>query len=57
MAIRITPPRDDRIERALANPKGYFTAARKRARDEVAEDIEQEQHVQGRRKVNDQPER
>lgn len=57
MAIRITPPRDDRIERALANPKGYFTAARKRARDEVAEDIAQEQHVRSQRKVNGEPKR
>lgn len=52
MAIRITPPRDDRIERALANPKGYFTAARKRARAEVAEDIEQEQRAYGQRRIN-----
>lgn len=51
MAIRITPPRDDRIERALANPKGYFTAARKRARAEVTEDIrqEEEQTLNGRK--------
>ena len=53
MAIRITPPRDDRIERALANPKGYFTAARKRARAEVTEDIRrEEERTQGGRKAS-----
>ncbi|HEX6444813.1 MAG TPA: hypothetical protein VF053_06995 [Streptosporangiales bacterium] len=43
MAIRITPPHDDRIERALANPVRYFAEARRRARAEVTEDLEREQ--------------
>lgn len=43
MAIRITPPHDDRIERALANPVRYFAEARRRARAEVTEDEQREE--------------
>lgn len=42
MAIRISPPRDDRVERALANPARYFAEAWRRARAEVVEDIAHE---------------
>lgn len=52
MAIRIAPPRDDRIERALANPVRYFAEARRRARAEVAEDMEREQRQKGERRIN-----
>lgn len=52
MAIRITPPRDDRIERALANPVRYFAEARRRARAEVTEDIEREQRQKGERRID-----
>lgn len=52
MAIRITPPRDDRIERALANPVRYFAEARRRARAEVTEDMEREQRRKGERGVD-----
>ena len=57
MAIRITPPRDDRIERALANPKDYFRAARRRARAEVAEEIEQEERAAADRRNDPDPRR
>ena len=50
MAIRITPPRDDRIERALANPVRYFAEARRRARAEVTEDMEREQRQRSDRR-------
>lgn len=52
MAIRITPPRDDRIERALANPVRYFAEARRRARAEVTEDMEREQRQRGERRID-----
>lgn len=52
MAIRITPPRDDRIERALANPVRYFAEARRRARAEVTEDIEREQRQKSERRID-----
>lgn len=32
---------DDRAERMLADPKGYFARARERARDEVRREIAQ----------------
>lgn len=58
MAVRITPPRDDRIERAIANPDRYFAEARQRARAEVAEDIEQEQRTSGgQRRIDGVPRR
>ncbi|MBO0827972.1 MAG: hypothetical protein J2P24_09340 [Streptosporangiales bacterium] len=52
MAIRITPPRDDRIERALANPVRYFAEARRRARAEVTEDMEREQRHRSERRID-----
>jgi hypothetical protein len=38
----IKPRRDDRIERALADPKTYFEQARKRALREVSAEMAQE---------------
>jgi hypothetical protein len=51
VAIRITPPHDDRIERALANPVRYFAEARRRARAEVTEDVEREERRRSERGV------
>ena len=43
MAQKLTNPRrDDRITRALADPKTYFKQARERARREVAAEMAQE---------------
>jgi hypothetical protein len=52
MAFKLPEPRrrDDRIARALADPKAYFAEARARARREVAAEIAQERRPQGRRK-------
>ncbi|MQA06178.1 MAG: hypothetical protein GEV07_26825 [Streptosporangiales bacterium] len=55
-------PTDRRVEQAVENPKGYFRAARRRARAEILEEIaaEQRRHT-GRRKngsrwlLRDQP--
>lgn len=55
MAIRITPPPDDRVARALKNPVAYFAEARRRARAEVAEDIAQEYLARNRRRPNGSP--
>lgn len=40
----IKPRRDDRISRALADPKTYFAQARERARQEVAAEMAQERN-------------
>lgn len=43
MAHKLVKPRkDDRIERALANPDAYFKQARERAEREVSAEVEQE---------------
>ncbi|MDZ5660463.1 hypothetical protein HN031_02635 [Nocardioides sp. zg-1308] len=38
----VKPRRDDRISRALADPKTYFAQARERARREVVAEMAQE---------------
>ena len=45
--VPISPPKDDRIERALANPESYFLEARKKARAQVVHDMETEQRRNG----------
>jgi hypothetical protein len=45
MAQKLSKPRrDDRIERALADPKTYFEQARKRALREVSAEMAQERN-------------
>ena len=39
MAIRINPRPDDRADRMLSNPSGYFKDARERLNAEVVEDM------------------
>ena len=53
MAQKLSKPRrDDRIERALADPKAYFDQARKRALQEVSAEMAQERgRPQGRRRL------
>ena len=43
MAHKMVKPRkDDRIEKALANPEAYFKQARERAQREVTAEVAQE---------------
>ncbi len=39
MAVRIIPKPDDRAEKMVSDPAGYFKAARDRIRAEVVEDL------------------
>ena len=39
MAIRINPKPDDRADRMVSNPSGYFEDARERLQAEVIEDM------------------
>jgi len=44
MAIKLTGSRrDDRVERILQDPKGYFARARQEARIEVRREMDSEQ--------------
>jgi hypothetical protein len=45
MAVRINGGRrdDDRVQRILKDPSGYFTEARRKARAEVKEEMAREQ--------------
>ena len=45
----VNPRRDDRILRALADPKAYFAQARERARRDVAAEMAQERAKPRRR--------
>lgn len=51
MAMKLADPRrrDDRISRALADPKTYFAEARPKARREVAAEMAQERNQRRRR--------
>lgn len=42
MAVHITPKPDDRAEKMVSNPSGYFNDARERLRAEVVEDMSRE---------------
>ncbi len=42
MAVRIEPVRDDRAERILENPSGYYAEARQRAREAVEREVARE---------------
>lgn len=42
MAVRINPKPDDRAERMVSDPAGYFQAERERLRAEVIEDMDRE---------------
>jgi hypothetical protein len=42
MAVRIQPKPDDRAERMINDPAGYFKAARERLHSEVVEDMNRE---------------
>lgn len=51
MAQKMTKPRrDDRISRALADPKTYFAQARERARKEVVAEMAAERNRPIRRR-------
>jgi hypothetical protein len=39
MAVKINGHPDDRVERILEDPSGYFAKARRRARDEVKQEM------------------
>jgi hypothetical protein len=39
MAVRINPRPDDRADRMVSNPSGYFKDARERLHAEVVEDM------------------
>ena len=50
MAIKLTGSRrDDRVERILRDPKGYFARARQEAQVEVKREMEREQQRSRRR--------
>lgn len=52
MAQKLRKPRpDDRIARALENPKAYFDQARRRALREVSEEMTKERGVSPHRSV------
>lgn len=48
--VRIDPPKDDRVQRALADPDRYFAEARRRANDEVRAEMERERQRGARRR-------
>ncbi|HET7326896.1 MAG TPA: hypothetical protein VFJ14_06355 [Nocardioidaceae bacterium] len=52
MAIKINGSRrDDRVERILRDPKGYFAQAREQARTEVRREMAREQDRARRRRA------
>jgi hypothetical protein len=44
MAVRIDPKPDDRADRMVSNPSGYFKDARERLRAEVVEDMNRQRN-------------
>jgi hypothetical protein len=42
MAVHIEPVRDERAERIIRDPSGYFDQARERARESVEREIARE---------------
>lgn len=49
MGVEIEPIRDDRAERMLVDPEGYFAAERDRIRQEVDEELAREDDERRRR--------
>jgi hypothetical protein len=50
MSVRIDPIPDDRAERMIADPAGYFEAARAEIREQVRAEIEEESRKRKRPK-------